>query len=119
MFNSFQFKQMMDQIEKEETYSDSDTAVSPKKTPMKNVEAPVQVDFEAELNNVNNIIVTNNSHALPNKVSRKLQLQFRINALAAVTVLEILHLRKIPLSVEDDPPTGKYRNDSPLFDRSI
>lgn len=61
---------MMDQIEKEETYSDSDTAVTPKKTPMKNAEPPVpQVDFEAELNNVNNIILTNNSHVLPNKVS--------------------------------------------------
>ena len=62
---------MMDQIEKEETYSDSDTPVTPKKTPMKNadVETPVQIDFEAELNNVNNIIVTNNSHVLPNKVS--------------------------------------------------
>lgn len=60
----------MDQIEKEETYSDSDTAVTPKKTPMKNVDTPVvQVDFEAELNNVNNIILTNNSHVLPNKVS--------------------------------------------------
>lgn len=63
---------MMDQIEKEETYSDSDTAVSPKKTPMKNeveTPVPVQIDFEAELNNVNNIILTNNSHVLPNKVS--------------------------------------------------
>lgn len=62
---------MMDQIEKEETYSDSDTAVTPKKTPTKNVEAvvPVQIDFEAELNNVNNIILTNNSNVLPNKVS--------------------------------------------------
>lgn len=63
---------MMDQIEKEETYSDSDTAVTPKKSPMKNVDAPppaVQIDFEAELNNVNNIILTNNSHVLPNKVS--------------------------------------------------
>lgn len=63
---------MMDQIEKEETYSDSDTAVTPKKNPMKNAEVdtpPVQVDFEAELNNVNNIILTNNSHVLPNKVS--------------------------------------------------
>lgn len=65
---------MMDQIEKEEAYSDSDTAVTPKKNPMKNadVETPiVQVDFEAELNNVNNIILTNNSHVLPNKVSSK------------------------------------------------
>lgn len=63
---------MMDQIEKEETYSDSDTAVTPKKAQIKNAEVntpPVQIDFEAELNNVNNIIVTNNSHALPNKVS--------------------------------------------------
>jgi len=61
----------MDQIEKEETYSDSDTAVTPKKTSMKNVDAPppVQIGFEAELNNVNNIILTNNSHVLPNKVS--------------------------------------------------
>lgn len=63
---------MMDQIEKEESYSDSDTAVSPKKTPIKNVDAPVQIDFEAELNNVNNIILTNNSHVLPNKVSTRL-----------------------------------------------
>lgn len=63
---------MMDQIEKEEAYSDSDTAVTPKKTPMKNVDAPpVQIDFEAELNNVNNIILTNNSHVLPNKVSTR------------------------------------------------
>lgn len=64
---------MMDQIEKEEAYSDSDTAVTPKKTPMKNnaetPETPVQIDFEAELNNVNNVILTNNSHGLPNRVS--------------------------------------------------
>lgn len=71
---------MMDQIEKEETYSDSDTAVTPKKTPMKNVDAPVvQVDFEAELNNVNNIILTNNSHVLPNKVSSSQTIFLKIN----------------------------------------
>ncbi len=66
---------MMDQIEKEETYSDSDTAVTPKKMPNRNADGdtvtpvPVQIDFEAELNNVNNVILTNNSHVLPNKVS--------------------------------------------------
>lgn len=69
---------MMDQIEKEETYSDSDTAVTPKKTPMKNdidapAPTPTQTDFEAELNNVNSIVITNNSHVLPNKVSISLK----------------------------------------------
>lgn len=75
---------MMDQIEKEETYSDSDTAVTPKKTPTKNAEVaappPVQIDFEDELNNVNNIIVTNNSNVLPNKVSIQQRLGGHVSA---------------------------------------
>lgn len=83
---------MMDQIEKEETYSDSDTAVTPKKAQIKNVEVntPVQIDFEAELNNVNNIVLTNNSHVLPNKVSCRILLKITFSRQRSITILSSL-----------------------------